>query len=202
MLLNSKMQFEIEKGNGITIGGNVNMGHLMEEKAAHNICLETPMRIISGNYDVISIGAFSYLGANNTIRHTKSIGRCCSIGSNISIGLDYHNPHNLTTCPIPTGDTYGWHENFHCLYENRNFISELKSKNYKAMHEKDLFEDEYNITIGNDVWIGNNVIVMQGVTIGDGAVIGAGAVVTRDVPPYAIVVGVPAKIMRYRFAPL
>lgn len=55
------------------------------------------------------------------------------------------------------------------------------------------------IVVGNDVWIGANAIILQGVTIGDGAVVGAGAVVNSDVPPYAIVAGVPAKIKRYRY---
>ncbi len=54
-------------------------------------------------------------------------------------------------------------------------------------------------TIGNDVWIGSNATILQGVNIGNGAVIAAGAVVTKDVPPYAIVGGVPAKIIKYRF---
>lgn len=53
--------------------------------------------------------------------------------------------------------------------------------------------------IGNDAWIGQRAIIMQGVSIGNGAVIGAGAVVTKDFPPYAVVAGVPAKILRYRF---
>jgi hypothetical protein len=55
--------------------------------------------------------------------------------------------------------------------------------------------------IGNDVWIGGGVIVLQGTTIGDGAVIAAGAVVTRDVAPYAVVAGVPARVLKYRFSP-
>jgi acetyltransferase-like isoleucine patch superfamily enzyme len=57
----------------------------------------------------------------------------------------------------------------------------------------------HRVKVGNDVWIGTGVMVMGGVTIGDGAVIGAGAIVTKDVPPYAVVAGVPAKIIRYRF---
>lgn len=56
-------------------------------------------------------------------------------------------------------------------------------------------------TIGNDVWIGHGAIVLAGLTIGNGAVIAAGAVVTKDVPPYAVVAGVPARVMRYRLAP-
>ena len=57
------------------------------------------------------------------------------------------------------------------------------------------------IVIGNDVWIGEGAFIRQGVEIGDGAVVAARAVVTRDVPPYAIVAGTPARILRYRFEP-
>lgn len=56
------------------------------------------------------------------------------------------------------------------------------------------------VVIGNDVWIGKNVTILQGVTIGDGAVIGTNAIVTKDIPPYAIVVGNPARIIKYRFS--
>jgi acetyltransferase-like isoleucine patch superfamily enzyme len=58
-----------------------------------------------------------------------------------------------------------------------------------------------NIVIGNDVWVGRNALILSGVTIGDGAVIGAASLVTKDVPPYAIVGGVPAKVIKYRFPP-
>ena len=60
-------------------------------------------------------------------------------------------------------------------------------------------EEHKQVTIGNDVFIGANVTVLDGVVIGDGAVIGAGAVVTKDIPPYAIAVGVPAEVKKYRF---
>ena len=63
------------------------------------------------------------------------------------------------------------------------------------------FAEYRPITIGNDVWIGARAMVMDGVEVGDGAIVAANAVVTKDVPPYAIVGGVPAKVIRYRFAP-
>jgi virginiamycin A acetyltransferase len=56
------------------------------------------------------------------------------------------------------------------------------------------------ITIGNDVWIGARAVILDGITIGDGAIVGACAVVTKDVPPYAVVAGVPARVIRYRFS--
>ena len=61
--------------------------------------------------------------------------------------------------------------------------------------------DRYRTTIGSDVWIGCNSVILAGVEVGHGAVIGAGAIVTKDVPPYAIAVGNPAKVIRYRFPP-
>ncbi|WP_214473862.1 CatB-related O-acetyltransferase [Mesorhizobium sp. dw_380] len=57
------------------------------------------------------------------------------------------------------------------------------------------------ITVGNDVWLGARCVILSGVTIGDGAAIGAGSIVTKDIPPYAVAVGNPARVIRYRFAP-
>ena len=122
-----------------------------------------------------SIGDFSYVNRNSSISNTD-IGKFSCIGSNVSIGLGIH----------PT-DLVSIHPAF---YTN-------KKDHYFA--EKDHFQEYEKTKIGNDVWIGNNSIIMGGLTIGDGAVIAAGAVVTKNVEPYAVVGGIPAKVLKYRF---
>ncbi|MDN3684033.1 CatB-related O-acetyltransferase [Vibrio sinaloensis] len=81
---------------------------------------------------------------------------------------------------------------FFCMTKKIRFFSK-KSVQNEVPNEP--------VTIGNDVWIGLNVTILPNVTIGNGAVVGAGSIVNRDVPPYAIVAGVPAKVIRYRFTP-
>ena len=75
------------------------------------------------------------------------------------------------------------------------YVNNQKFEEIKYINEK----DKVSVKIGNDVWIGENVTIMGGVTIGDGAIIGANAVVTKDVEPYSINVGIPSKIIKYRF---
>jgi virginiamycin A acetyltransferase len=84
--------------------------------------------------------------------------------------------------------------------DERFLLSTFPLAGYFGLKQKVVLPARNNfVVIGNDVWVGINAIILTGVTVGDGAVVGAGAVVTHNVPPYAIVGGVPAKILRYRY---
>ena len=124
------------------------------------------------------IGEYTYVNNNTTIQNTN-IGNYCSISHDVLIGLGAHPLNLLSTSNI--------------FYKKKNpFGLQLTPKDYA-------FNEYKKIYIENDVWIGAKSIIMDGIHIGNGAVVAAGAVVTKDVPPYAIVAGVPAKIIRYRF---
>lgn len=122
---------------------------------------------------------FTYITNGSKINRT-SIGKFCSIGPDCKFGLGKH----------PTKDFVSTHPVFFSTDKQAqiSFINENKYEEYEP------------IEIGNDVWIGANVIVLDGVSIGNGAIIAAGSVVTKDIPPYAIAGGVPAKIIKYRFS--
>lgn len=126
------------------------------------------------------LGAYTYVGPGTKIRNAK-IGRFCSIASEVSIGLGIH----------PSRDFISMHPSFYSLKNTGIPISFVK---------KEKFIESTPIEIGNDVWIGHRAIILDGVKVGHGAAVGAGALVTKDIPPYAIVGGVPAEIIRYRFS--
>ena len=125
-----------------------------------------------------SIGAYSYLSKHSSLVYA-AVGKYCSIGPNSAIGLGHHTLNNLSTSPLFT--------------EKHNATGHVWTDKQDIYPFKKVF-------VGNDVWIGTSVIIVGGVSIGDGAVIAAGAVVTKDVPPYAVVGGVPAKVIKYRFS--
>lgn len=158
------------------------------------LLIEAPVRIYEPTRLIATrpllIGAYSYL-MSARIRVTTHIGRYVSIARNVVIGEPNHPTDWLSTSPIQYNFAlkWGWHKSL------ENFKKEDVAKESKP----GIFGAK--VTIGNDVWIGGEVTVLRGVTICDGAIVAAGSVVTKDVPPYAIVGGVPAKIIRYRFDP-
>ena len=109
-----------------------------------------------------------------------SIGGFCSFAENIKIFIGQFGDH-----PTDLVSTYP----LQLLFPDERVRAQNRSHRKKSG----------DVVIGNDVWVGRDVTIMQGVSIGHGAVIGASAVVTRDVPDYAVVAGVPARILRYRF---
>ena len=119
----------------------------------------------------IKIGYATTIGIHNLIAGEVEIGRYCQFAPHVSINTYNHPQTHLTT------------------YINRRLLDGAMAR-YKTSRKT---------TVGNDVWIGKGAILLDGVTIGDGAVIAAGAVVTKDVPPYHIAAGVPAKTIRQRF---
>lgn len=125
--------------------------------------------------DVV-LGDYSYISGPRSYVEAARIGKFCSIARQVTIGPGDHDLAGVSTHPFRLSPAYG------------GFVDTVVPLKQKAPP-----------VIGNDVWIGMNAIVMRGVTVGDGAIVAANSVVTRDVPPYAIVGGSPAKLIRYRF---
>ena len=123
------------------------------------------------------VGRYTYIAANCEIERT-TIGSFCSIGTQVLCGLASHPINFVSTYP--------------------GFYTQ-SSSGAKWFGESHPFIDKKSVTIGSDVWIGARSIILGGVKIGDGAIVGAGSIVTKDVPAYAITVGTPAKVIRYRF---
>lgn len=144
----------------------------------------TPYHRRRKKYD---IGEHSYINHSTKIGSAK-IGKFCSIANDAVIGIGNHPMDYLTTSPF--------------IYSRNKIktIGNILVDEKRLVTNSESYRVKSKTIIGNDVWIGERAIILLGVNIGNGAVIGAGAIVTKDVPPYAIVAGVPAKIIRYRFS--
>lgn len=125
------------------------------------------------------VGAYTYISANTDVENAD-IGKFCSISDHCRIGMGGHNTNQISTSPIFTE-----------VHNGTKFQWTKKDTNAAPMKKA---------IVGNDVLIGSHSLVLGGVTIGNGAVVAAGAVVTKDVPSYAVVGGVPAKVIKYRFS--
>lgn len=124
----------------------------------------------------VRVGEYSYIAKNCAVTNC-TIGKFSSIGPNFCCGMGIHPTNGISTSPM--------------------FYS-LSKVNGSSLVQQPKVKESKHTTIGNDVFIGANVTVLDGVTIGDGAVIGAGSVVSKDIPPYAIAVGCPIRIIKYR----
>lgn len=174
-------------GKGCLVGKN---STLIDSVINCNVNIATSTKILKAVIDSYSyiysncsisnaeIGRFSYV-AKNTLISMANIGSFCSIGPYSIIGYGNHPTNLLSTSPV--------------------FYSRMNQCGYSFYDNKNI--DEYHkIVIENDVWIGAKSFIRDGVRIENGAIIGAGAVVVKDVPAYAIVGGVPARLIRYRFS--
>jgi acetyltransferase-like isoleucine patch superfamily enzyme len=121
------------------------------------------------------LGEYSYVSQQSIVNKTN-LGKFCSVANGCYIGLWEHNTE------VSTHSFY--------LYEHSGHFV----KGYKSYDK-----DELETSIGNDVWIGANAVIIKGINIGDGAIVGASSVVTKDVPPFSIVVGNPARVIKYRY---
>lgn len=124
------------------------------------------------------IGNYTYVSRNSLLQNCE-IGNFCSLAHDVNIGLGKHPLSLFSTSPL--------------------FYRKVNALKFQFVETDFDFKEYEKITIGHDVWIGSRATILDGVTVGNGAVIASNAVVTKDVPDYAIVAGIPAKVIRYRF---
>lgn len=169
------------KDDHITISLNANVRNSMLES---NIAVLGDAEIIASD-----IGRGTYIGSGCRINNTK-IGRFCSIAKNLDIVSGNH----------PTTVFVSTHPMFY-LAQNSTIKNMGLDSLTESLYPECAYANEYGhyVDIGNDVWIGQNVSIINGVKIGDGAIIATGSVIIKDVPPFAIVGGVPAKVIKMRF---
>jgi acetyltransferase-like isoleucine patch superfamily enzyme len=125
------------------------------------------------------INSYTYIGKNCKIQNAQ-IGKFCSIANDVSIGLGKHPLDHFSTSPL--------------------FYRRLNTFKIKLIENDLQFEEYLPVKIGHDVWIGSRSMILDGIIIGNGSVIAANSVVTKDVAPYSVIGGVPAKLIKYRFS--
>ncbi|MFC0687520.1 CatB-related O-acetyltransferase [Novosphingobium clariflavum] len=190
---------QIASLNGIDIEIRGDTQFLYTHHDTSETIIESPARLDYGVFKFGFMGAFSYIGINGSstfMLHIESIGRFCSIAANVICGQSEHPTDFVSASPIFLGFPMKGSAIETFKANNRHGMAVAGRKLASALGER-----ANKVRIGNDVWIGEGAFIRCGVTIGDGAIVAARAVVTKDVPPYAIVGGSPARIIRYRFEP-
>ena len=148
------------------------------------------------NLNVITLGACSYVGIfvidccdYNRYIPNVLIGRFCSLGGNIKFFMGYNHEYkkNVTAFPFDVSS----------VVKKIQVAANVDKLNYTPQQKR--YDNHFQNIIGNDVWIGNGVTIIGGVKIGTGAIIGTNSVIAKDIPPYAIAVGNPARVTKYRF---
>ncbi len=167
-LVRREKQIKHAKSSNIQIGFDCSIDNT---KMGNHVYIGNGCSIVN-----TKIGGRSYLNVSTNIRNA-TIGKYCSIGSHVDIGIGIHPTTFVSTHPA--------------FYSN--------NKAFETFADKMYVKEEAKIEIGNDVWIGSYAKIIGNINIGDGAIVALGAIVTKDVPPYSIVGGVPAKIIKYRF---
>ena len=147
-----------------------------------NLVIESNSCFINGS-NIVSIGSYSF--TRSPLPSGVSIGRYCSIGARVRVLGPDHPVERFTTSSI----TY-----------DSNFCISRDVKNEESLVQVNNIASRVNLSVGNDVWIGEGATLKRNITVGDGAVIAANSLVTKDVAPYTIVGGIPARVIKQRFS--